>query len=307
MQALPPIKVLLIDDDEDDYIVTRDLLSDMGQNKFQLQWISYFEDAMGVIEKKSHDVILLDYSLSGKNGLEVLQAAIKRGCRIPIILLTGRDDEEVDLKAMEVGAADFLIKGQINENILERSIRYAIKNARIIEALKESEERYALAARGANDGLWDWKFKTNLIYYSPRWKTMLGYEEKEITDSPEEWFKHVHPDDLEKLRTAIDTSTTLGKIHLELEYRILKKDGREALKEIKSHPQLRKIPIVILTTCQNQEDISITYDLGGNSYIAKPVSFKKLVQVLTELVQYWSEVVELPLPRNGDHAGPSSN
>ena len=65
-----------------------------------------------------------------------------------------------------------------------------------VEDLRESEERYALAARGANDGLWDWNLASNEVYWSPRWKAMLGYDEAEIGVSPDEWFTRVHPEDL---------------------------------------------------------------------------------------------------------------
>jgi PAS domain-containing protein len=67
------------------------------------------------------------------------------------------------------------------------------------EALRESEERYILAVRGANDGLWDWNLKTNEVHYSTRWKTLLGHEENEIGSDPDEWFKRIHPEDLENV------------------------------------------------------------------------------------------------------------
>jgi CheY-like chemotaxis protein len=73
-----------------------------------------------------------------------------------------------------------------------------------------------------------------------------------------------------------------------------RKDGREALREIKSSPELRRIPIVVLTTSKADEDVIRTYDLGVNSFITKPVTFEALVEVLTTLGRYWFEIVELP-------------
>lgn len=84
-----------------------------------------------------------------------------------------------------------------------------------------------------------------------------------------------------------------------LDLNMPKKDGREALKEIKSNPGLRRIPIVVLTTSKTEEDIYRTYDLGVNSFIAKPVSFESLVDILKTLGKYWFEIVELPSKRNG--------
>lgn len=79
-----------------------------------------------------------------------------------------------------------------------------------------------------------------------------------------------------------------------LDLNMPRKDGREALKEIKSHPDLRSIPVVVMTTSKAEEDIISTYDLGVNSFITKPVTFEGLVDVLKIIGRYWFEVVELP-------------
>jgi diguanylate cyclase (GGDEF)-like protein/PAS domain S-box-containing protein len=93
------------------------------------------------------------------------------------------------------------------------------------KALESSEQRYALAAAGANDGLWDWDLRTGEVYFGPRWKSMVGFQEDEIGKSPEEWMKRVHPEDLEKLKTDL-ASHVLGKTaHFENEHRMLHKDG----------------------------------------------------------------------------------
>ena len=93
------------------------------------------------------------------------------------------------------------------------------------EALRESEERYKLAALGSNDGLWDWNLKANQIFFSLRWKTMLGHEENEIATSPEEWFKRVHPDDLERVKAEITGHLSGHTPHFENEHRMLHRDG----------------------------------------------------------------------------------
>ena len=93
------------------------------------------------------------------------------------------------------------------------------------QALRESEERYALAVRGANDGLWDWMLRPNRVYFSPRWKSMLGYTEDEVGDSPEEWFSRVHPDDLERVKAKLDAHTSGRAPRFEDEHRVRHKDG----------------------------------------------------------------------------------
>jgi len=92
-------------------------------------------------------------------------------------------------------------------------------------ALRESEERYALAAKAANDGLWDWNLKTNEIYFSQRWKSILGCEEHEIGNNPEEWFKRVHPEDLERLNRSLADHLEGHSPHYQTEHRMIHRDG----------------------------------------------------------------------------------
>ncbi|MBI5664528.1 MAG: diguanylate cyclase, partial [Nitrospirae bacterium] len=91
--------------------------------------------------------------------------------------------------------------------------------------LKKSEERYALAARGANDGLWDWDLKTNIVFYSPRWKSMLGYEEDELSNSPDEWIERIYPDDRVQVEMEIAAHVNGQSPNFISEHRILHKDG----------------------------------------------------------------------------------
>lgn len=93
------------------------------------------------------------------------------------------------------------------------------------QALRDSEERYALAAQGANDGLWDWDLKTDRVFFSTRWKAMLGYGDGEIQDRPDEWFRRVHPEDIKRLRADVDAHLSGGTQHLDGEYRLQHRDG----------------------------------------------------------------------------------
>src|SRR5476651_2379514 len=108
-----PIKVLLVDDDEDDFVLTRDLLSEINGGSFQLDWAKTYAEGTQRIEVAEHDIYLLDYQLGRRNGLELLRETIGC-CRGPMILLTGQADEAVDVEAMKAGAADYLIKPRID-------------------------------------------------------------------------------------------------------------------------------------------------------------------------------------------------
>lgn len=128
-------RVLLVEDDEDDYVVTRDILGDIKGARYELEWASSYDAAIEAITHKEHDVYLFDYRLGCHTGLELLHDAIAMDCKVPVILLTGQDDRETDLEAMRAGAADYLVKGQITAQVLERSIRYAIERRRAEEQI----------------------------------------------------------------------------------------------------------------------------------------------------------------------------
>ncbi|MBN1147224.1 MAG: EAL domain-containing protein [Anaerolineales bacterium] len=126
---------------------------------------------------------------------------------------------------MLISLADYAAVALENAN-LYRQAQYEIRSRKKIEsALRESEERYALAVQGANDGLWDWNLKTNRIYFSPRWKAMLGYDESEISDDPDEWLGRIHPQDVEKVRLALSAHIRGLAPQFESEHRVQHKDG----------------------------------------------------------------------------------
>jgi diguanylate cyclase (GGDEF)-like protein/PAS domain S-box-containing protein len=93
------------------------------------------------------------------------------------------------------------------------------------EALRESQERFALAVQGANDGLWDWDLRTQQIYFSPRWKTMLGYTEPEIGNAPDEWFSRIHPDEADWISAQITAHLNGQTQQLEIEHRMRHRNG----------------------------------------------------------------------------------
>ena len=148
-------QVLLVDDDEEDYIVTQDLLSEAEQSRFKLAWVSSYQSGLAEIAKDRHHAYLLDYRLGQESGLELLREAIGLGCRKPLILLTGVGDYIIDQTAMDLGAADYLVKGHtLNAPLLERSIHHAIERKRA-----ESQQLQILAElAAANQELKDFAY-----------------------------------------------------------------------------------------------------------------------------------------------------
>lgn len=118
--------VLVIDDDEEDFLVLRDLLNEIPNKKFQIEWAPTYEEGKASLALGGHDICFLDYRLGPQTGLDLLKEAAARGYKMPVILLTGYGEHHVDLEAMKVGAADYLVKDQIMPSVLERSIRYSI-------------------------------------------------------------------------------------------------------------------------------------------------------------------------------------
>ena len=145
--------ILLVEDDEDDYILARDLLRDIYEGPLRLDWAQTWSDGLDGIVKGVHDVYLIDYRLGDRTGVELVRQVVDQGCTAPIILLTGQDDRYIDLEAMKAGATDYLVKGEISAALLDRAIRYAIKRHESEAALRQSEARAASAEQRLVDAI----------------------------------------------------------------------------------------------------------------------------------------------------------
>jgi two-component system, cell cycle response regulator len=148
----PVVRVLLVEDDEDDYVLTRDLLAEGFGGRVTVEWASTRSAGLELLTKALFDVALLDFNLGRETGLDLLREARARGCRTPVIMLTGQDDRTTDLNAMHAGAADYLVKGRVTSDMLERAIRYARERHRLLEeisALSLTDELTGLHNRRA--------------------------------------------------------------------------------------------------------------------------------------------------------------
>ncbi len=132
------LNILLVEDDEDDYVLVRDLLSEIEAWKFDLEWVATYDAALEAFQRNRHDVCLIDYRLGAHDGLELLRRMGEGGSRVPMIFLTGQGGHEIDVEAMKAGAANYLVKSQLDSPLLERSIRYAIEHAQTLEVLRKA-------------------------------------------------------------------------------------------------------------------------------------------------------------------------
>ncbi len=136
------VRILLIDDDKHNFIITRALMMEIAGEPFQIEWVATYEDGLKEIRRGAHDVYLVDYRLGAHDGLELLAHAVAHGCEAPLIMLTNQADHEIDMQAMKAGAVDYLVKSEVDASRLERSIRYALERQRLLKAL--DWERYLL-------------------------------------------------------------------------------------------------------------------------------------------------------------------
>src|SRR4051812_12387618 len=121
------VRILIIDDDEDDFFITSEYLRQIEEYNLSIDWCYKFSDAVSHLKKCSYDIFFVDYRLGAKTGLDFLKEAVQMGCEEPIVLLTGKGNKEVDIEAMQMGATDYLVKTELNADKLERCIRYALE------------------------------------------------------------------------------------------------------------------------------------------------------------------------------------
>lgn len=142
-------RVLLVDDDQGDFEMIRVMLANAEHQTFKLDWVSSYEEAVDAFTQGDHDVYFLDYRLEDRTGLDLLKEARELGITAPIIMLTGRGSRTVDMEAMELGASDYLVKGLIDPDALERSIRHALEREKGNKAIQAMEAQKSHAPTGS--------------------------------------------------------------------------------------------------------------------------------------------------------------
>lgn len=145
------LKILLVDDDEDDAFIIRDMLSQVERFEFSVEWAPTYEAGMDLLTQNSINAVLVDYDLGARNGLEFIRQAISIGVGAPLVMVTGRGRYEIDRQAMEAGAADYLSKSDINPSYLERTIRFAIERRRVQEELERRVQERTQALQRTTD------------------------------------------------------------------------------------------------------------------------------------------------------------
>ncbi|HSY53725.1 MAG TPA: response regulator [Opitutaceae bacterium] len=221
MSTPTPIRVLLVDDDEGFYRVMRSHLAAISQ-AYLLDWARGGDEGLNRIAEGRHDVVLLDQQLGRMSGLDVLWQALARGSRAAFVFLTTRADRAFEELVLHAGAADHLIKGQVNAPLLDRAIRYALERRRVEDAHRESEERFRLIANTTPVLLYVTDAEGRGTFVNKAWLDFRGTSF--AAECGDGWLEGVHPDDRERTQ-AYFANTIHQRNKQEIEYRLHRSDG----------------------------------------------------------------------------------
>ena len=219
------VRVLLIARDDDVEEQARDTLARVEQARYVFGRAKSADDGLGMLSDAAADVCLIGSGIVEDNGLRFLATAAAAAPRIPLLLLAHPSLREFAEQAAELGAADCLFRDEVTPPLLHRAIRHALERLRLQLELRRSQERNEIMARASTDGFWDWDIESNRVYFSSRWKAMLGLRDEEVGDNPDEWIERVHPQDARQFRAEITAHLEGNTPHFQNEHRLRTGDG----------------------------------------------------------------------------------
>ena len=176
----PFVRVLIIDDDEDDYFITSQYLRQIEEYDLAVDWNYKYTDAIEQVKLNNYDIYFVDYRLGAKTGIDFLKEAMRLGCEVPIILLTGKGNREIDIQAMQIGATDYLIKTDLNADKLERCIRYSMDRLASVKALRANERKYRNIFELSKDAVFIADKSLLFKDANPATSDLLGYSGEEL-------------------------------------------------------------------------------------------------------------------------------
>lgn len=174
------IRVLLIEDNPGDARLIQEMLAEAREVRFSMSHSDRLSAGLDRLDEAPYDVVLLDLGLPDSRGLDALPTLRSRMPKLPVVVLTGIEDEELALHAVQQGAQDYLQKGQLDSNLLARSLRYAIERKRTTDALEESEERYRELVEHANSIILKVDSQGRIIFFNEFAQMFYGYAAEEV-------------------------------------------------------------------------------------------------------------------------------
>jgi len=222
-----PIKVLLVEDSPVDSRLLQLLLGESKTMYFAWTCVSRLADALAKLRHEDFDVVLSDLTLPDSQGFETFQALHAQAPAMPMIVLSGTDDETMAVKAVREGAQDYLVKGKVDTHVLTRAITYAIERHRAEHALQESERHYKHLLESITDYTYTVQVEKgapNRTVHSPTCVSITGYTPEEYDEEPDLWFEMIHPNDRPAVLEQI-AEVLKGKTPPPLEHRLIHKTG----------------------------------------------------------------------------------
>ncbi len=216
------LNILVIEDRNADFLIIERHLKKEGLSVrcFRVDTLERLKAAMLALR---WDLVLADYNIPQLDFQESLNLLLTELPDVPVIMVTGTVGEEKAADLLNLGVRDFVLKDKLAR--LVPAMQRALKEENEIEERRRAEERLKLALRGANDGLWDWNLKTREIYFSPRWKSMLGYGDEELENRVDVWERLLHPEDAESAPAHVHDFLKGSTSRYESEFRMLHKGG----------------------------------------------------------------------------------
>jgi PAS domain S-box-containing protein len=210
------VSVLLIDDDEDDYILAKDVFGEISRpERYELSWVDTFDKGINAALKQQYDIYLVDYRLGKHTGVDLITEAILSGVKEPLIILTGKGDEKIDQEALNIGAADYLIKENLNPSTLDRSLRYALKQAKTIKALKESEHKFRAIFDKSKDPILISDYSGKIYDINTAGLNFFGYNSLDINDVNDRQLFRT-PEDRESFVQQLETKGAVNNFECEM-------------------------------------------------------------------------------------------
>ncbi|UQA55382.1 PAS domain-containing protein [Polyangium aurulentum] len=222
-----PLRALLVEDSAEDATLLMRCLKRAGY-ALTTERVETAEDMHAALDGGPWDIVFSDHRMPLFSAMGALQLLRARDLDLPFIIVSGNIGPELVASAMQAGANDYVLKDDMSRiaPAVDRALRDVAERRRRREterALQESEERFALAVRGSRDGLWDWNLLTGQVYYSARFKEMLGFEEHEL-EGIERFIAQIHPEDRTLIVSAFRDHLE-RQLPLDVELRLATKGG----------------------------------------------------------------------------------
>ncbi len=304
-------RVLLVEDDAAHARLVHEMLKERSLRQFEYKRVDSLAAALRVLYDQHFDVVLLDLGLPDAFGPESVDRVRKAAPSVPIVVLSGLPEQDLPLEAARLGAQEYLVKGEEDAEQLLRAIKDSIERwRRTVQPAPRPHPAQLEASTGArHDALAakpeeipvsqdDSRLLLDLLLIedNPSDARLLGEVFKEAGVPTVLSVARDGEEAMMFLRRSGRFAAAPRPALIVLDLNLPRKDGREVLAEIKQDPDLRRIPVVVLTTSSAQADIQRSYDLHANCYIVKPMGLEEFAQIVRSIQDFWLSVTSLPSP-----------